>query len=464
MIQLTEMQQEAVKGKSHHMLIKGIPGSGKTLVLQEKVKHILDQKPDATILIVTYNNTLKNYMEASLKRDGVKTVSIMTYHSWAIAALKKVIPNFSMNTNPNLIKKVYEQVEKEIERKYPTHSFWDKKMKGFLQEEHEWILGKGIESKEEYLEVSRTGRGTALQKNDRKIVAEFVERVEELVIVKGYLPFSAYADYVNRHIDKIREVYQYDAIFIDEAQDLTQLQLITLRKLAENAQLIVAADLGQKIYKTDFTWRSVGINILGGRTKNLNIPHRSTAETMELALSLLKNDPLIKEEEDLVSTEQMRVTGEKPVVVEAKGKSIEAVASTIKKIWSKEGKELTIGILVPTNKSLYYYDNNLTRYGVSCEKIDRKSGDVLKPGVKVVTMHGAKGLEFDVVIVTELNKRFPMMWGVVEGEEENRVETDRRLLYVSMTRARGRLYLVYDREPSRYIEELDKALYEYIEM
>ncbi|MBF4500465.1 ATP-binding domain-containing protein [Savagea sp. SN6] len=94
----------------------------------------------------------------------------------------------------------------------------------------------------------------------------------------------------------------------------------------------------------------------------------------------------------------------------------------------------------------------------------RKLGDVLKSGVKIVTMHGAKGLEFDVVIVTELNKRFPMMWGVVEGEEENRVETDRRLLYVSMTRARGRLYIVYDGEPSRYIEELDKALYEYIEM
>lgn len=80
-------------------------------------------------------------------------------------------------------------------------------------------------------------------------------------------------------------------------------------------------------------------------------------------------------------------------------------------------------------------------------------------GVSLMTMHGSKGLEFDVVFVPDVNE------GVVpyqKAVEEGSLEEERRLLYVAMTRAKDHLHLSYtrqrfhkDAEPSRFLEELE---------
>lgn len=94
------------------------------------------------------------------------------------------------------------------------------------------------------------------------------------------------------------------------------------------------------------------------------------------------------------------------------------------------------------------------------------------PALKMMTLHMAKGLEFDVVFVVGLEEElFPNIrpW---EAEEESDVQEERRLCYVGMTRARKKLYLLYAknrtvfgtahfRVMSRFIEEIPK---EYLEM
>lgn len=80
-------------------------------------------------------------------------------------------------------------------------------------------------------------------------------------------------------------------------------------------------------------------------------------------------------------------------------------------------------------------------------------------GVSLMTMHGSKGLEFDVVFVPDVNE------GVVpyqKAVEEGSLEEERRLMYVAMTRARDHLHLSYTRqrfhkeaEPSRFLNELE---------
>jgi len=56
----------------------------------------------------------------------------------------------------------------------------------------------------------------------------------------------------------------------------------------------------------------------------------------------------------------------------------------------------------------------------------------------LTTVHGAKGLEADLVYVTGIDtKRWPAPWA--KGPEA--LKEERRLLYVAATRARRRLYL-----------------------
>jgi DNA helicase-2/ATP-dependent DNA helicase PcrA len=60
-------------------------------------------------------------------------------------------------------------------------------------------------------------------------------------------------------------------------------------------------------------------------------------------------------------------------------------------------------------------------------------------GVSMMTVHAAKGLEFPVVLVTGLEDGvFPSLR---DGEDEEKLEEERRLCYVAITRARERLFL-----------------------
>jgi DNA helicase-2/ATP-dependent DNA helicase PcrA len=65
-------------------------------------------------------------------------------------------------------------------------------------------------------------------------------------------------------------------------------------------------------------------------------------------------------------------------------------------------------------------------------------------GVNLLTLHRAKGLEFDAVFLPRLlDKELPFRSGRAEADPEE----ERRLLYVGITRARRHLYLSWPREP-----------------
>jgi DNA helicase II / ATP-dependent DNA helicase PcrA len=83
--------------------------------------------------------------------------------------------------------------------------------------------------------------------------------------------------------------------------------------------------------------------------------------------------------------------------------------------------------------------------------------------VKLMTIHAAKGLEFPVVFVGGLEETlFPNSMSINTREE---LEEERRLFYVAITRAKGRLYLTYantrykfgslnQNDPSRFLDEI----------
>jgi len=87
--------------------------------------------------------------------------------------------------------------------------------------------------------------------------------------------------------------------------------------------------------------------------------------------------------------------------------------------------------------------------------------------LQLMTVHSAKGLEFHAVFVTGLEEGlFPHENSMTEGDG---VEEERRLMYVALTRARRRLYLLLAQSrmlhgqtrynvPSRFFQELPEAL------
>lgn len=88
--------------------------------------------------------------------------------------------------------------------------------------------------------------------------------------------------------------------------------------------------------------------------------------------------------------------------------------------------------------------------------------------VQLMTVHAAKGLEFDVVFITGLEQGlFPHENSVNEGKDG--MEEERRLMYVAVTRARRRLYLACAQTrmlhgqtryctPSSFLDEIPETL------
>jgi DNA helicase-2/ATP-dependent DNA helicase PcrA len=64
------------------------------------------------------------------------------------------------------------------------------------------------------------------------------------------------------------------------------------------------------------------------------------------------------------------------------------------------------------------------------------------PRVPMMTVHAAKGLEFDVVCITGMEEKLFPLRGQEPGQEEE-LEEERRLAYVAITRARDHLYITH---------------------
>lgn len=91
-----------------------------------------------------------------------------------------------------------------------------------------------------------------------------------------------------------------------------------------------------------------------------------------------------------------------------------------------------------------------------------------KTGVMLMTVHAAKGLEFDTVFVSGMEEGLFPHQGM-GGEKDRDEEEERRLFYVAMTRAKERLFLTLARirkiygsdtyaEPSSFLADIDPAL------
>jgi DNA helicase-2/ATP-dependent DNA helicase PcrA len=100
---------------------------------------------------------------------------------------------------------------------------------------------------------------------------------------------------------------------------------------------------------------------------------------------------------------------------------------------------------------------------------DQDELDQPKSGIKLMTVHAAKGLEFDNVFITGLEQDLFPHAGLSDGKRDN--EEERRLFYVAVTRARHKLFLSYAQTrqvfgqrrvnmPSEFIFDIDEDLIE----
>lgn len=444
-LQLTVKQQEIVKAKGDELLIRGIAGSGKTLVILRKAKQMAEANPRKKIYIFSYNKTLKASAEQQIEQFNLNNLKVMTFHSWAYGMLCHV------GKKPNVLKKgrPKQLIIRAISEKAGAKSrFSDEKFIDFVIDEIGWLKGMGFQDRRTYLEVSRKGRGSdvRLSKEDRGTIYDIYERYEQLKGSKK--DYNDYAIDLDKSKGMVSNNRKMDTVFVDEAQDLQLIQLRLLREMTLGT-FIVAADKGQKIYTSSFTWKDIGLNITGGRTKILDETFRSTKPIVELARSIQRND-VIKKDDEFIECRLPARKGAVPTWYRCHNHS-NLIASVLKLVKTIDPRgEKIIGVL---SREWWFLDNMEYHFGSSghyTEKIKYDKGNAHIPGVKLTTYHSAKGLEFDYVII---------IGKAPKSKKELDPNIERRLYYVSMTRAKAGLYIFTEKDCPEVLNELDPNLY-----
>ena len=442
-------------------LIRGAAGSGKTTAALLRLRQLCTSRVNqrarqgspqpVRVLALTFNRTLRGYIRQlateQVNVPGNLNIEIETFGRWArnLAGQPKVIADDGESWIRPLLRK----------SGVPIGNL------DYFVNEVKYILGRfPPDRRERYLEAIRSGRGRA-----PAVPRELRNRILTEVIVpyETRKEKSGMVDWNDVALKSSTVPNQnYDVVVVDESQDLSANQIrAILAHLDKDHATTFIIDAMQRIYPQGFSWRETGINMRPETVFNLTRNHRNTVEIARLASSLVRGLP--QEEDGILPDEgTCEESGLLPVVVRGKyGAQTNYMLSQIQP--SLESGE-TVAILHPKGGGWFGFTRQtLGQRGIPyCELTRNPEWPTGPELVALSTIHSAKGLEFDHVLMPGLSDEV-----TPHGNEDGDGTLDslRRLIAMGTGRARKTVMLGYKPgEESSIFNFLDKASYNLVEV
>jgi hypothetical protein len=421
---------------THVRLVRGFAGTGKTDVLILRARYLYREYPDLQILVTTFNDPLwRERLKPELAELETR-VDVIKCDSLCSRIYRK---KHGMWTSPQHTQGVVSAMK-------PIHPLIDELGRDFVAEEFIWMKETGRTEREAYVTQVREGRGgqsgQRLSQTMKEQVFELFEAYQQRL---QDLPAYDWVDLHTKTLQYLEEGVEpdklYDVILIDEAQHFapTWMRIIE-RFLKPGGSLFLCDDPSQSVYRY-YSWRQKGVEVVG-RTRWLRIPYRNTRQIFEAAYALIKENPLaqklLAEDGEQASPhlegKHMR-QGPPPQVHRFSSVKDECdfVTAEIVRLVESGIAPNEIGILHEKKHVLSRY-RPLVPHGVQLYEIKRQTG-----------------LEYKAVFVPQLQQLFARTIGTRWEEDEAR-----NLLkcYMTMTRARDRLYLLYSQNWPSFLEPL----------
>jgi hypothetical protein len=221
-------------------------------------------------------------------------------------------------------------------------------------------------------------------------------------------------------------------IFVDESQDLGPVDIATLRALSPDG-LVLAGDRNQGIYRTTGSLREAGISVQG-RSRVLRRNWRNTEAICSLAETYRSG---AGEQSDIVASRR----GPEPELyyADSSDAATDLILRRCRFFIDQIGYEPeNIAVLVPGNDDLKMLLPHFQVAGIPTSNLKSASFDFARTsGVRLSTMHSAKGVEFPLVILY-----LPGFTVRPEYSAEQAEALQRNLVYVAMTRAMDHLQII----------------------
>lgn len=461
---LDEFQQSAVKNKEKQLLIVAGPGSGKTTVLTQRIAYMISELgiPAQNFLAITFTRRATQEMRERLGKllsEKANSINIHTFHSLCFSLLKENYEKAGLNENFIVMSEQEKELCKDVQVLEKALSFDELIETGVkLLTENEDIL-KTCRERFQYVSVDEY---QDIDENQYKLIRLLVPQDGNIFVIG----------------DPNQAIYGFrggDAKFFNNfTQDYPQTKMINLKNNYRSTNSIVDAsnqmiDCFNIISVYDKPHEKITIhtaptdkaeaefaastieNLIGGHSffsidsertagqdcnysfSDFAILYRTSAQLPPVIEALKRTGmPFVKLSNDLLCEKKsVRDMLDKLNDVE----SLNVQLAGLQEEFREKIDDYIFDYLIKladrcSDKNEFIHEVSLLS---EADTLDKRADRIT-----LMTLHSSKGLEFKCVFIIGLENEILPLYRAKTAEK---IEEERRLLYVGMTRAKERLFL-----------------------
>lgn len=479
---LNPAQARAVVNGEQALLVLAGAGSGKTSVLVARAGWLLARGEAAAeqILLLAFGRKAAQEMDDRIReRLHTDEVTARTFHSLALHIISqgsKKVPTVSKLENDAAARsKLFITTwRQQCSEKKAQAKGW----RQWLEEEMQWSVPDGNFWDDEKLQrrlASRLDRWVSLMRMHGGAQAEMIANAPEEIrdlfskriklmapLLKAWksalkdenaVDFSGLIHQAIVILEKGRFISPWKHILVDEFQDISPQRaalLAALRKQNSQTTLFAVGDDWQAIYRFSGAQLSLTTafqqNFGEGDRCNLDTTYRFNSRIGEVANQFIQQNP-----HQLTKPLNSLMTGDKKAVTLLDENQLDLLLDKLSGFVKTEERILVL--------ARYHH--------LQPASLEKAATRWPKLQLDFMTIHASKGQQADYVIVVGLhegNDGFPaparesiMEEALLPTVEDFPDAEERRLLYVALTRARHRVWLLFNKEtPSCFVDELKR--------
>lgn len=431
---LDKEQMAAVQAKGKNIIVAAGAGSGKTRVITERIKHLLNKGvAAANIVCITFTNMAADEMVERLQGvPGIGDAFIGTIHSFAARVLKCSDSDFSnfeiFNQEHNV------NFHKYLINHYCKHLTFERWL------EYEDILAdelcgkKAAGAAQEFLMPAESMELLLIHRKHKDISPNdpYPKSIDSLCKARNILTFDELLTMAVKYFDSHNCYPEY--VLVDEFQDIGPLEYRFIKSLRA-ANYYFVGDDWQSIY----SFKGGNVEIFKGLMMDKNWErfyltknYRNSQEVLKMA------DTVIGQVTDKLDKAVERCNKEVGSVL------VDTQASIVTMLKFLRENEQDFGswfFLVRTNQQVHELLERCKELKIPAITFKREGMTLqvlrcmLKSNaVKILTVHASKGLESKNVL---LYGNFPVMLPIYRRNQE-----ERKVMYVGITRAKENLIIL----------------------
>ena len=440
--------------------VLGAAGTGKTVVAMHRARWLARHLPGrARILFTTFTRNLAADIEHNLgaicKPEELARIEVTNLDRWVVRFLRGRRYQFRIvfGRDPNAWQGALDLKSSDLD--FPD---------GFYDDEWEQVVqAHGVTTLDEYLRVSRVGRGSRLNRAARAKAWRVFDEYRTQLAERGLKEVDdAYRDAAVL-LQNDRDALRYAAVIVDEAQDMGAQAYRLIRNIvpAVADDLFVVGDGHQRIYgRNKVVLGRCGIDVRG-RSRKLRLNYRTTEETRRWAARLLAGRAI--DDLDGGSDDDKGITsltrGPEPLLrhFETREDQSTFIVNYLQQIQVDDSSLRGVCVVARTKRERDAIAGTLGEHDLAHVALEAGAVDSAETeGVRLATMHRVKGLEFDRVVMASINADLVPLPAAIgargDAVERESAETEERaLVYVAATRAKKELLVLSFDTPSRLL-------------